>query len=127
MSSGGPRLNYVELPVTDLRQTKAFYETVFGWKLSDFGPAYAATTTGDTDIGLQADKAEASTAPLPVIEVTDIEAAFRRVLAGGGRITHPIFVFPGGKRFHFRDPSGNEIAVAHTAAVGHSASPSTRV
>jgi uncharacterized protein len=114
--SGGPRLNYVELPTTDLRQTKAFYETVFGWKLSDFGPTYAATTTGDTDIGLQADKAEASAAPLPVIEVTDIEGAFRRVLAGGGRITHPIFVFPGGKRFHFRDPSGNEIAVARTDA-----------
>jgi glutamate-5-semialdehyde dehydrogenase len=103
-------------PCTDLRQTKTFYETVFGWKLADFGPTYAATTTGDVDVGLQADKAEASSAPLPVIEVQDIEAAFRRVLAGGGRITEPIFNFPGGRRFHFRDPSGNELAVALTAA-----------
>ena len=49
------RLNYVELPVADIAATKAFYETVLGWSLTDFGPTYASTMTGDTDIGLQGD------------------------------------------------------------------------
>ena len=57
------RLNYVELPTTDLAAAKAFYESAFGWRLTAFGPTYAATTSGDTDIGLQADAAEASSLP----------------------------------------------------------------
>ncbi|HLL32148.1 MAG TPA: VOC family protein, partial [Allosphingosinicella sp.] len=61
------RFNYVELPVGDVASAKGFYEAAFGWSLTEFGPTYAATTTGDTDIGLQADSAEASAAPLPVI------------------------------------------------------------
>ncbi len=63
------RLNYVEFPVGEIGPAKAFYEAVFGWSLTDFGPAYASTMTGDTDIGLQADAAEATRAPLPVIAV----------------------------------------------------------
>jgi predicted enzyme related to lactoylglutathione lyase len=105
-----PRLNYVELPVSDLEAAKLFYERAFGWSLTGFGPSYAATTTGDTDIGLQADPAEATRAPLPVIEVGDLEAALAAVEAAGGRIVRPIFAFPGGRRFHFLDPSGNEAA-----------------
>lgn len=68
------RLNYVELPVSNRADAKAFYESAFDWTLTDFGPSYAATTTGDTDIGLQGDAAEATGAPLPVIEVEDLEA-----------------------------------------------------
>jgi uncharacterized protein len=104
------RLNYVELPVCDLGAAKAFYEQAFGWSLTDFGPTYAATVTGDTDIGLQADAADASTAPLPVFEVEDLEAALEAVRGAGGVITRPIFTFPGGRRFHFRDPGDNELA-----------------
>jgi len=104
------RLNYVELPVSDLPATRSFYEKAFGWSLTAFGPSYAATVTGDTDIGLQADSAEASRAPLPVIDVEDLESALAAVEAAGGRVTRPIFAFPGGRRFHFLDPSGNEIA-----------------
>ncbi|HEX9963765.1 MAG TPA: VOC family protein [Allosphingosinicella sp.] len=104
------RLNYVELPVSDTGTAKAFYEAAFGWSLAEFGPTYAATMTGDTDIGLQADPAEASKAPLPVIDVPDLEAALAAVEAAGGRIVRPIFAFPGGRRFHFLDPSGNELA-----------------
>jgi uncharacterized protein len=104
------RLNYVELPVQDIGAAKAFYEQTFGWSLISFGPTYAATVTGDTDIGLQADAAEASEAPLAVINVEDLEAALEAVRAAGGVITRPIFVFPGGRRFHFQDPSGNELA-----------------
>jgi predicted enzyme related to lactoylglutathione lyase len=104
------RLNYVELPASDIGASKAFYEAAFGWSMTQFGPTYAATITGDTDVGLQADASEATKAPLPVIEVQDLEAALSAVEAAGGRIVRPIFAFPGGRRFHFLDPSGNEVA-----------------
>ncbi len=104
------RLNYVELPVSDIAAAKAFYGAAFGWAMTAFGPSYAATTTGDTDVGLQADPAEATKAPLPVIEVDDLEATLAAVESAGGRIVRPIFAFPGGRRFHFLDPSGNEVA-----------------
>lgn len=108
------RLNYVELPVREIGPTKAFYETAFGWRLTAFGPTYAATVTGDTDVGLQADPAEATKAPLPVIEVEDLEAALDAVQRAGGRIVRPIFAFPGGRRFQFTDPSGNEVAAVQS-------------
>ena len=104
------RLNYVELPVSDVGAAKRFYEAAFGWEMTSFGPTYAATMTGDTDVGLQGDAAEATRAPLPVIEVEDLEAVLAAVEGAGGRIVKPIFAFPGGRRFHFLDPSGNEIA-----------------
>ena len=104
------RLNYVELPVRDVGAAKAFYEAAFGWALTDFGPTYASTLTGDTDIGLQGDAAEATASPLPVIEVPDLEAALAAVTAAGGTLKVPIFSFPGGRRFQFTDPSGNELA-----------------
>ena len=104
------RLNYVELPVRDIGAAKGFYESVFGWSLTEFGPTYAATLSGDTDIGLQADASEATKAPLPVIEVDDLEAAFEAVGRSGGEIVRPIFAFPGGRRFQFLDPGGNELA-----------------
>lgn len=105
------RLNYVELPATDIAKAKTFYEQAFGWSLTSFGPTYAGTTTGDTDIGLQADKTEAPNAPLAIIGTDDLDAALKSVTAAGGKIMKPIFSFPGGRRFHFTDPSGNELAV----------------
>jgi hypothetical protein len=104
------RFNYVELPVGDVPAAKAFFERAFGWSLTEFGPSYAATLTGDTDLGLQGDSAEATKAPLPVIDVPDLEAALAAVEQAGGTIARPIFAFPGGRRFHFLDPSGNELA-----------------
>jgi uncharacterized protein len=104
------RLNYVELPVRDVGPAKAFYERAFGWTMAEFGPTYAATMSGDTDVGLQGDPSEATRAPLPVIEVDDLEAALDAVTLAGGMIVRPIFAFPGGRRFQFLDPSGNEIA-----------------
>jgi uncharacterized protein len=105
------RINYVELPVADTGAAKAFYEAAFGWALTDFGPSYAATMTGDVDLGLQGDAGEATRAPLPVIAVEGLDAWPVKVTAAGGTITRPIFAFPGGRRFHFTDPSGNELAV----------------
>jgi predicted enzyme related to lactoylglutathione lyase len=110
------RPNFIELPARDIARAKAFYQSVFGWTLTDFGPTYACTMTGDVDVGLQADPEEASIAPLPVICVTDLEAALAAVLASGGTIVRPIFAFPGGRRFQFLDPSGNELAVMAPAA-----------
>ena len=104
------RLNYVELPVRDVATAKAFYEAAFGWALTEFGPTYAATLSGDTDLGLQGDAAEATRTPLAVIEVESLEAALDAVTQAGGMIVRPIFAFPGGRRFQFLDPSGNELA-----------------
>jgi predicted enzyme related to lactoylglutathione lyase len=104
------RLNYVELPVGDVPPARVFYESAFGWALTDFGPTYACTLSGDTDIGLQGDDAEATRAPLPVIQVDDLEAALEAVTGAGGTIVRPIFAFPGGRRFQFLDPAGNELA-----------------
>jgi predicted enzyme related to lactoylglutathione lyase len=105
------RINYVELPAADFAGSSKFYADAFGWSLASFGPSYACTMTGDVDIGLQGDLSEAPKAPLPVIDVADLEAALAQVSNAGGTITRPIFSFPGGRRFHFRDPSGNELAV----------------
>ncbi|MBW6525410.1 VOC family protein [Sphingomonas sp. RHCKR7] len=104
------RLNYLELPVADTTRAKAFYGAAFGWSFADYGPTYAATTSGDTDVGFQADPAESTVAALPVIAVDDLETALEAVTAAGGHVTRPIFAFPGGRRFHFTDPDGHELA-----------------
>jgi len=102
------RLNYLELPVTATEPAKSFYAAVMGWTFTDYGPDYAATTSSDTDLGLDADTA--LTTLLPVIEVNDLEATLAAVEAAGGAVVQPIFAFPGGRRFHFRDPDGHVLA-----------------
>jgi hypothetical protein len=104
------RITFVELPASDLSSTRSFYADAFGLAFTDFGPSYSCTLTGDVDIGLQGDAGEATSAPLAVIAVDDLEASFEAVGKAGGVITKKIFAFPGGRRFHFRDPSGNELA-----------------
>lgn len=108
------RLNYLELPVADTARAKAFYGSAFGWAFTDFSSSYAATTSGDSDLGFQADPAEKTAAALPVIDVADVAAALAAVEAAGGAITLPIVEYPGGKRFHFRDPDGHEMAVSQS-------------
>ena len=110
------RLDYVELPATDIAATRSFYERAFGWTMTQFAPTYSATTTGDTDVGLQSSVPDRPGAPLPVVQVKDLEAALAAVEAAGGTIVKPIRAFPGGRRFHFTDPSGNELAVWEAAA-----------
>jgi predicted enzyme related to lactoylglutathione lyase len=102
------RLNYLELPVGATDPAKAFYAAALGWRFTDYGPDYAATTSGDTDVGLDADTT--LTTLLPVIEVDDLEATLAAVEAAGGAVVQPIFAFPGGRRFHFRDPDGHVLA-----------------
>ena len=111
------RIDYVELPTATAHElTRAFYARAFAWDFTDYGPTYSATTNGTTDVGLQGDPADALSAPLPVIRVADLEAAFQAVTKAGGVIAKPIFSFPGGRRFHFIDPSGSELAVWKAAS-----------
>ena len=105
------RINYVELPARDLGAARTFYATVFGWDLTNFGPSYSSTTTGTVDLGLQGDMSEATSMPLAVVLVEDIDAAQRSVIDAGGTISRAVFAFPGGRRFHFRDPNGVELAI----------------
>jgi len=105
------KIGYVEMPGTDLPATKGFYAQAFGWTFTDYGPTYAAFSEAGLDGGFQADASEGLTKPLVVVFARDLEAMLAKVTAAGGMIVKPIFSYPGGRRFHFRDPSGNELAV----------------
>jgi predicted enzyme related to lactoylglutathione lyase len=104
------KIDYVELPGGDLPAAKAFYGAAFGWTFTDYGPTYGAFSEG-LDGGFQADPAQAIRKPLVVLYATDIEAMEAKVRAAGATITRGIYSFPGGRRFHFTDPAGNELAV----------------
>ena len=105
-------LDYLEMPATGgtLDSVKAFYSAAFGWTFTDYGPTYSAFEEG-LDGGFDAEAAEASRKPLPVLYSEDLEATFAEVESAGGKILKPIYAFPGGRRFHFADPAGNELAV----------------
>ncbi len=105
------KLDYLEMPATvgTLDSVKAFYAAAFGWSFTDYGPAYSAFDEG-LEGGFHTD-ATASTRPLPVLYSQDLRATQAEVEAAGGRIVKPIYAFPGGRRFHFLDPAGNELAV----------------
>ena len=106
------RIDYVELlSATAHELTRAFYAKAFGLQFTDYGPDYSATTGGVVDVGLNGQPDEALSAPMPVFRVDDLEAAFDAVCAAGGVVAKSIFAFPGGRRFHFIDPGGNELAV----------------
>ncbi len=109
---GGARIDYVELPSATAHElTRGFYSKAFGWHFTDYGPDYSATTNGTVDVGLNGQPGDALASPLPVVRVDDLEATFDAVVKAGGTIAKPIFSFPGGRRFHFIDPSGSELAV----------------
>ncbi|TJV53850.1 MAG: VOC family protein [Mesorhizobium sp.] len=106
------KLDYLELPATGgtLDSVKSFYSAAFSWSFTDYGPTYSAFTEG-LDGGFQADAAEAPPKPLPVLYCENLEETQAAVENAGGTIVKPIFSFPGGRRFHFIDPAGNELAV----------------
>jgi predicted enzyme related to lactoylglutathione lyase len=104
------KIDYVEFPAGDLVTLRGFYRDAFGWTFTDYGPSYAAVNEG-LDGGFNADAADQAGAPLVILYAHDLEAMEARVRGAGGTITRPIYAFPGGRRFHFRDPSGNELAV----------------
>ncbi|WP_448664180.1 VOC family protein [Sphingomonas sp. CJ20] len=105
------RISYVELPVGAVGPVRDFYAQAFDFAFTDFGPEYAAMTGGDVDLGLNGTGDQPIAVPLPLVETTDLEGALARVEAAGGTIEVPIFAYPGGRRFHFRDPAGNLLGV----------------
>ncbi len=102
---------YVEFPVQDVTASKNFYGSLFGWSFEDFGPDYAAIHDAAVEGGFNGDALQHTKAPLVVLNTDNLEAMCERVKSAGGKITLPIFSIPGGRRFHFTDPSGNELAV----------------
>lgn len=103
-------LDYIEFPSTDRAATSAFFKAAFGWGMISYGPDYDALTDAGMDGGVdQAPEKVAAT--MAIVRTEDLDAAQQRVLAAGGTITRPQFDYPGGRRFHFREPGGNEMAV----------------
>ena len=105
-------IDYIELAVADTARSKAFYGRAFGWTFIDFGPGYTEFTAGRMKGGFNALEGGAVPGgPLIVLHSDDLEAARQRIEEAGGRIVKPTYPFPGGRRFHFTDPDGNELAV----------------
>jgi len=107
------KLNYIEMAAQNLGATKIFFSAVFGWVFEDFGPEYTAFSGEGLDGGFY--KVDAFTrqalAPLVVFYSADLESTLKKVVDAGGVVSKPTFTFPGGQRFHFIEPSGNELAV----------------
>ncbi len=105
------RIDYVEFAVTDMDATKKFYTSVFGWEFEDWGADYASFSDGRLAGGLRKEEAVATGGPLVVVYAEDLEELEAAIRDAGGTIVVEAFSFPGGRRFHFTDPSGNELAV----------------
>src|SRR5689334_15106843 len=105
------RIDYIEFPATDIAATRQFYQTVFGWTFEDYGPEYTSFMDGRIAGGFYKADSVAGGGPLTVIYAVDLAAMEARITEAGGRIVKPVFSFPGGRRFHFVDPSGNQLAV----------------
>ncbi len=106
------KLDYLELPAAHgrLDSVKAFYSAAFAWSFTDYGPTYSAFDEG-LEGGFHTDSVEGPKVPLPILYSENLEETLAAVENAGGVIVKPIFSFPGGRRFQFRDPAGNELAV----------------
>jgi len=108
------KINYVEFPSKDIHKTKAFFLQVFSWEFEDYGPEYTAFSNQGIDGGFfKSDKNSLTEngAALIVFYSDDLEATQEKIVKFGGILIRPIFSFPGGRRFHFSEPGGNEFAV----------------
>lgn len=104
-------IHYVEFGVGNMPATKQFYGDAFGWAFTDYGPTYASFSNSAVDGGFDADNPALIGKPLVILYTAALETTMKRVEKAGGKIVKPIFSFPGGRRFHFADPSGNELAI----------------
>jgi predicted enzyme related to lactoylglutathione lyase len=105
------RIDYIEMAATSIVDMTRFYADAFGWSFTDYGPEYTSFADGRLTGGFyKADSARAGSVRV-IIFALDLSAAEQRVRNAGGKIVKPVFSFPGGRRFHFTDPSGNELAV----------------
>lgn len=108
------KINYVEFPARDIEATKAFFTQAFGWSFEDFGPDYTAFSDEGLDGGFFKSELSSSTengSTLIIFYSQELEVTQAKIEDAGGVVIRPIFSFPGGRRFHFTDPSGNEYAV----------------
>ena len=111
------QMDYIEFPATDIEGTKRFYHEVFGWDFSDWGPGYTSFHDGRLAGGFNGESkpagadGKATTGVLVVLYAARLEDTYNKVKAAGGKIVRETFEFPGGRRFHFADPNGNELAV----------------
>lgn len=108
------KINYIEMPSRDIEATKRFFTEAFGWSFADYGPDYVAIENAGLDGGFyKSDKVATAShgSVLVVLYSADLEATLEKVTLSGGGIVQDIFDFPGGRRFHFTDPNGNEYAV----------------
>lgn len=108
------RINYVELTVTDLAAAKAFYQSAFGWEFNDYGPSYAGIRgEGDTEVGglFEAHEARPIGGPFVILFSENLDATAAAIISAGGQVVQGPYEFPGGRRLHFTDPSGNELGV----------------
>ncbi|HHO52757.1 MAG TPA: VOC family protein [Deltaproteobacteria bacterium] len=105
------RIDYLEITVDDLATAKRFFHEAFGWSFNDYGPAYAGIQGEDGEVGGLTEGEVRAGGPLVVLFSDDLGASEAAVIAAGGTIVREPFDFPGGRRFHFSDPSGNELAV----------------
>ena len=105
-------IDYIELTVLSVAEAKRFYGEAFGWRFNDYGPEYAGIQGAAREVGgLRQDEVVRPGGPLVVLFSHDLAATLEAVRAAGGTIVTEPFEFPGGRRFHFADPSGNELAV----------------
>ena len=105
------QIDYIEFPASDIPRTKEFYSGVFGWKFEDYGPHYSSFQDGRLSGGFTTDAPAGAGGALVVIYATDLAGVETKIKAAGGAIVKEAFSFPGGRRFHFSDPSGNVLAV----------------
>ncbi len=103
------RVDYVEFPAAQLDDVKPFYTGAFGWQFTDYGPTYTSFDDGRLQGGFTTNPD--TTAPLVVLYAANLEEVCAQVTEHGGEVVKEIFSFPGGRRFHFKDPAGNHLAV----------------
>lgn len=113
MSNADKQIDYIELPLGNPAATKAFYAKAFGWEFTDWGPDYLSFAGAGIDGGFngEASVSDTGVGALIVLYADDLEGTLEAVKEAGGTIAKPIYPFPGGRRFHFLDPNGNELAV----------------
>ena len=104
-------INYLEFKTNNIEETKQFYSSAFDWTFTDYGPSYTAFSNSGLMGGFEVTEAKITNGTLAVLYHKNLDEIKQRVLDAGGKITKDTFAFPGGSRFHFADPSGNELAV----------------
>jgi len=108
------KIDYLEFPASDFKAIQSFYKSAFNWSFDNYGPDYTAFNDGKITGGFyRSDQCSVTSngAVLVVLYAIDLEKTRDKVVANGGKIEKEIFSFPGGRRFHFSDPHGNELAV----------------